>query len=196
MIEGYRHITFDGLDATGKTALLSSIHEAFQAEIIQSPPSPWRKLRPLFDEADLRLRFFYYTAGNILTDRLLRQTRRKKGMTVLQDRSWLTTLSAHELRGLSHIWLSIGEVFAKKAASPDKAIIVHVAQEERRRRLEQRGFMNTSDLDNLKFEEAMEERYFYWASRLNWPVDFFDNTKLHVWEAVEELAEILNLIKC
>ena len=192
-----RYFTLDGLDATGKTTLVSLISKKYRVDITRAPLTSWEQLRPFFEEKSLWLRFGYFALGNILTDTKVRLTERASENTpLLQDRSWLTTLSAHELRGLNTPWLSIGKTLAKKCSVPDLAIIIHVDTKERYQRLRKRAFFTITDKQNLRFENKMEKYYLSWASRLGWRTYIFDNTYLTAQEAATKLAKILKLEKC
>ena len=186
------YYTFDGLDAVGKSELIGRLVGGFGAVEVKTPDmlvSPWRSF---FDRQPLPLRYAYYCLGNCLANRRV-QGKLDAGFVVVQDRSWLTTQAAHELRDLSPAWLSVGERLAKHGLPPDLAIIIEVKEAERKRRLEGRGYLRRSDRENLAFAGRMNGMYYTWAEKLGWQSVTFDNTKFEPETAVQELANLLNL---
>jgi thymidylate kinase len=173
------YITFDGLDCTGKGTLIEKLRSSFDVAVVQSPPPSLRKYRHLLDDLphDLRLRFVFYMFGNILANKQIIQLRTELAdLLILQDRSSLSTLAAHEVRGLSKFWLNLGANIASNFITPDKALIIHVDKLERQKRLEHRG-MNRIDKENLCYDSAMEFGYAKWAKNLGWNLEWFDNTQ-------------------
>lgn len=174
-----KYVTFDGLDATGKSTLVEMLKSEFGADMLKTPPDWIRPVRKIFDGANVGIRFSYYVYGNLWADKnILRPmlANCQSGL-ILQDRSWLSTLSAHELRGLPKLFLGLGFLLAKSCVQPDTSFIVHVDREERRSRLTVRGIQARSDMENYKYEDSMEVGYQNWGARLGWNVETFDNTR-------------------
>jgi len=184
--------TFDGLDATGKTTLLNLFKQE-NVKVVASPPDCIKQYRSDFDKEDLESRFLYYIFGNIWIDRNILKPSLDENCPVLVDRSMLTTLASHELRGLSEQYLEIGFNYAKTCIKPRTCYIIHVNKEERFERLSKRVYFDEIDKQNLAFEETMEPKYQKWADRLGWNVLFFDNSGLTPKEAYQKLSrQILN----
>lgn len=182
--------TFDGLDGTGKSTLVDMFCQN-NIDSVSSPPDWMKPFRQSFDDSGLESRFFYYAAGNIWIDKNVIQPTLEKDGIVIMDRSWLSTLAAHELRGLPEEFLEIGLDMAKKSTKPEMCYIIHVDKEERKRRLIGRFNINETDRQNMAFEKAMEPAYEKWADRLGWRITFFDNTKLTKNEAFEQLSDLI-----
>ena len=91
MKENIKYVTFDGLDATGKSTLIDSIQRSTKAEVIKSPPEWMRPAREKFDSTSIELRFLYYFFGNVWIDkyRLRYLLNDPKNDLILQDRSLL-----------------------------------------------------------------------------------------------------------
>jgi thymidylate kinase len=183
--------TFDGLDATGKSTILG-IFKKNNTTVVNSPPDFMRPLRQNFDNGDLESRFFYYVLGNIWVDRNILRLSLDKNDPVLVDRSILSTLAAHELRGLSKESLDIGFYLAKTCIKPKTCFIIHVEKEERKRRLFGRTNLDEIDRQNIAFEETMEPTYEKWANLLGWDITYFDNSKFTPEEAYKNLLTIIS----
>lgn len=191
-MERIRYASFDGLDATGKTTLTEMLQSKLNAVILKTPPQWICPVREIFNKQKIEMRFLYYAFGNLWVDKfvlkpLLNDCQETK--FVLQDRSWISTLSAHELRGMSTKWLNFGLRLAKTSTKPDCSFILHVNPDVRYQRLMGRGLVNETDLQNMKFENQIEGKYIEWASKLGWNSTRFDNTHYSVSEACEAITE-------
>jgi len=188
--ERVRFVTFDGLDATGKTTLTEMLHSRLDAVVLKTPPEWTKPLRDFFNRQRVEMRFLYYAFGNLWVDRFVLKPlldHRDGNGLVLQDRSWLSTLSAHELRGMSKSWLDMGVILARASIRPDISFVLHVDSGIRHERLIGRG-ANATDLQNLKYEDQMEDKFFQWAGRLEWNASRFDNTDFSPMGACDALA--------
>jgi len=192
-----RYITFDGIDASGKGTLLQLLSEKYRVSRIQAPPKYLSKFRKCADDSNLAIRFLFYSLGNILTDRQVVRAYSQSGSedVLLQDRSWLTTLTAHELRGLPDFWLQFGKRMAETCRTPDTTLVIHVDEEERLARLHNRNFITTADRENIVFANRIEGGYAKWAQSLRWDITTFDNTCHTPETASQMLATQLNLRK-
>lgn len=192
--ERVRFITFDGLDATGKTTLTEMLQPRLDAVILRTPPDWIRPLREFFNSQRVEMRFLYYAFGNLWVDRFCLRPFLDHGTEsklVLQDRSWLSTLSAHELRGMPKNWLDMGVRLARSSVRPDISLILHVDSKVRHERLIGRGMVSTADLQNLKYEEQAEDKCFQWAGRLEWNPNRFNNTDFSPTGACEALVRYI-----
>ncbi len=192
--ERAKFVTFDGLDATGKTTLTEMLHSRLDAVILKTPPEWIRPLRDTFNKQKVEMRFLYYAFGNLWVDRFILRPILDHGIEdkiVLQDRSWLSTLSAHELRGISKKWLDMGVNLAKSSVKPDISLILHVDPEVRYERLMGRGIVYPTDLQNLKYENQMEDKYFQWAGKLEWNPKGFNNTSYTPLQACDALTRYI-----
>lgn len=171
-------LTIDGLDATGKTTLAQSIaKQNSNVRIFKTPSPKIEKLREIFDTTkNMKLRYLYYVLGNMITDAEIKHYLKENNSSLaLLDRSFITTLSAHEARGLSNSWLNLGATIARQGMTPTKSIIIQVPETERLNRLYARNKNTQADFDNLKWAKKMESSYFDWANKLDWPTEIFIN---------------------
>ncbi len=189
-----KHFTLDGLDGVGKTTIKNALAEHYRVTTIDTPDQLIVPLRPYFDEMPLPIRFAYYCLGNCLASKNARQALGDY-QTVVQDRSWLTTLAAHQVRGLHPAWLKTGSCLARACTTPNSAVIIEVEETVRKNRLGQRGYLRPSDKENLIFARDMNKAYFFWAKEIGWPAQRFDNTWLNLESAIQELASLLQLEK-
>ena len=189
-----RYNTADGLDATGKSTLIEMLHKQLGGVILRCPPEWMKKYRSFFNQTNVHLRFLYYAFGNYWIDQFLVKPYLEQNgndAIILQDRSWLSTFTAHDLRGASKLWLNMGLQFAKKTTQPKNALIIHVDTDERRRRLMKRGIASPHDLENLKYDEVIDKKYVLWGGRLRWNTRMFNNTNLTSIEACNILAQYI-----
>lgn len=179
----------EGLDATGKSTLAKALQERFNGVMTYSPPDWMKPYRTFFNEGNVNLRFFYYSLSNFWVDKTIVQPLlERRNQYIFQDRTWLTTLSAHEDMGASSVWLNLGLKLARKATKPNIAFIIRVDNEVRRQRMTDRGVITPDDLTSLDNQPAMEQSYIRWANRLRWNSVVFDNTHFTPDEARDILA--------
>jgi len=193
-MERIRFVTLDGLDATGKTILTEMLQSRLDAVILRTPPDWIKPLRETFNRQKIEMRFLYYAFGNMWVDRFMLRPLLNDGNEnkfVLQDRSWLSTLSAHELRGLPQGWLDMGVKLARTSVKPDISLILHVDPAVRYTRLMGRGLVDSTDLQNLSYEGQMEDKYFHWAGKLEWNANRFDNTFFTPIQACDALERYI-----
>lgn len=186
--------TADGLDVTGKSTLLEMLHGQLGGIILRCPPEWMKKYRSFFNKSDVRLRFMYYAFGNYWLDKFMVKPYLEQhgdNSIILQDRSWLSTFAAHDLRGAPKLWLNMGLQFAKKSIRPQNSFIIHVDSDVRRERMMSRGIMSPHDLENFKYEEQINQKYMQWGGRLAWNTIKFDNTHLSPDEACSALAQYI-----
>jgi thymidylate kinase len=184
-------VTLDGLDCTGKSTIIRLLSQDLQARVITSPPDAIKPLRPYFDQLGPEMRFWYYVFGNVWINWIvMNQPVENASKITVSDRSWLSTLAAHDLRGVKKNWLDKAASIAKRTRKPDLAVITHVDPTIRRQRLSNRGADKT-DITNLAYEDTMEERYTFWANVIGWNIMLFDNTNLSPTEAKEKLKNIV-----
>jgi thymidylate kinase len=188
------YTTVDGLDATGKSTLIKRLSDEANVVCVKSPPQWMNGLRKVFDSLNANIRFHFYALGNLWIDRyLIKPLINDTNFSgfIVQDRSWLSTFSAHELRKTDPDLLQKGLQYARKSTEPNLSLIIHVDREERLRRLYGRNFITNIDKENIKFEEKMEEGYFNWGRKLGWNTIVFNNTEKDINQAYLRLKEII-----
>lgn len=186
--------TFDGMDATGKSTILDMLHKQIDARILRSPPTWMKKYRELFEKTGVESRYIFYAFGNYWLDRVILRPQLEQNnpnKLFLQDRSWIATLAAHELRGISQSWLDIGTRLAASSVAPKNAFLIYVDPEVRHQRLFSRNLITSSDRRNLLTDEIMNKKYQYWAAQLNWNINVFDNTHFNPEEACVEITKLI-----
>lgn len=184
---------FAGLDATGKTTLAKELQKSFNGVMTSCPPEWMKPYRIFFNNSPINMRFFYYAMSNFWVDKnIVQPLMEKDGQYVFQDRTWLDTLSAHEDKGASPLWLHLGLKVAQLATHPDIAFIIRVDNDVRRQRMTARGDMTPDDLTSLKNQPVMEQSYVRWANNLGWNSVVFDNTHFTPELARDALAKQIN----
>jgi len=184
--------TFDGMDAVGKTTIIEKLQGQLGAVVLRSPPNWMKKYRELFEKTSVESRYIYYAFGNYWLDRVILRPRLAHNDTntiFLQDRSWIATLTAHELRGISQQWLDIGTRIAANSVAPKNAFLIYVDPEVRHQRLFRRNLITSSDRRNLDTDDIMNKKYQYWAEQLRWNLHVFDNTHFTPEEACVAIAK-------
>lgn len=194
-IEHRCYATFDGLDASGKSTIIKELSSKGDDFIsFRCPPDWMRPLRKVFDKTRVETRFIYYAIGNLWMDKfilspILKNIDLKK--KVLLDRHWLSTLSAHEVRGIGQSWLENGKKIARACRRPDISLIIHCDIEERYRRLTNRGLITDTDIQNLQFGATMENGYYKWAEQLSWTTKEIDTTNKSSTESCNLILKLL-----
>ncbi len=183
----------EGLDAAGKSTLAKELQKEFDGVMTYSPPDWMRPYRTFFNTSPADIRFLYYAYSNFWVDRVIvRPLLERDGRYVFQDRTWLTTLSAHEDMGTSRILLRLGLTLAKAATRPDIAFIIHVDNAERRQRMMSRNVITPDDITSLENQDEMEKSLVSWSNRLRWKTVIFDNTHFTPDLAREELVRYIS----
>ncbi|KAM4542129.1 UMP-CMP kinase 2, mitochondrial [Odontesthes bonariensis] len=160
-------VVIEGLDATGKTTLTESLRDTLGATLLRSPPeclSPWRAR---FDQEPPIIRRAFYALGNYITAEQISQEGMKTPIIV--DRFWHSTAAyaiATAVSGPECNLPSMGsEVYSwpSDLLQPSLVVLLTVDPEERKRRLRNRGQMETDEekeLDhNRLFRLRVEEAY-------------------------------------
>jgi thymidylate kinase len=187
----------EGLDASGKSTLAQNLAHEFNGVLTHCPPDWMRPFRKHFNEAkNSNVRLLYYAFSNIWVDRMVVQPALKENnRDVFQDRTLLTTLTAHESMGASPFWMNIWTNIGKLTTKPSLAFLIHVDNKEREERMMKRDVITSDDLESLKNQDTMEQNYLRWAKILDWNIQMFDNTHHTPQSATTSLSATINLSK-
>lgn len=173
----------EGLDGVGKTSVVDGLR-ARGLTIMATPPDEFKKLRPVFEHKDLRLRFLYYLMGVMYAGKIAKSLNSSEG--VVCDRYLLTTVAAHQAMGLSDKWLSMCMPLIKTVPKPENTFLITCEEEERLRRMYTRG-ANKVDKNNLLINDKILRGYFEWSRKLGHTLTTVDATNIGPQEVVEEI---------
>lgn len=176
----------EGLDGVGKSTIVKGLAER-HFTILATPPASFKRIRPLFEHADLRLRFLYYLLGVYSAGNQARRV--PSWEKVFSDRYLLTTLSAHEAMGLPVCWIDLCKPIIHKIAIPANTFFITCDETERMRRMTERG-ANAVDLSNLRINSKIKDGYTRWADRLNHRLTLVDTTNDSPTEAVSRIVRL------
>jgi len=182
----------EAIDGVGKSTITKLLGSELGAIIYASPPEPFRSFRRYFNGADPRLRFLFYLSANIYAGEMVK--RWVKDQPVIGDRYLLSTLSAHEARGVPKRWFLLLNPIIKRAFPPDHTFLLDCEEDERLRRLKQRG-LDEVDRENLGLGlgQKLFEGYQRWAEQLGYKIVKVDTTHLSPEEVKDEIASVILL---
>ncbi|MBI2600350.1 AAA family ATPase [Candidatus Daviesbacteria bacterium] len=162
----------EGLDAAGKTTVVTNLKDAGYS-VWATPPEAFKKYRPRFEHSRTDIRFLYYLTGVAYAGYQARELSSRE--PVFFDRYVLTTLAAHEAMGVSPIVLAAAYPLIRSVPIPRKTFVLTCSEEERVRRMHERG-ANDIDILNMKINNQISEGYLKWAKRLRHPLMMVDTT--------------------
>lgn len=173
-----RLFAIEGLDGVGKSTVVNNFDEKGY-QTLTTPTELFKRVRPLFEERDIRIRFFYYLFGVMHAG--YQAHRLQEHNDVILDRYLLTTLAAHEAMGLPQKWLTMCKPILKQIQKPKDTFLITCDEEERMRRLLARG-ANPVDLKNFEINGQIMEGYFKWSDNLGHRLTVVDSTNLNPTE--------------
>lgn len=131
---GNLFIALEGLSGTGKTCVGEILADAIHGTMYKTPPSPFRDIRDDIDQAcGLAARYFFYLAGVIHASAQIKKL--LQTTPVVCDRYILTTYCYHGAAGVKAV-IPLEQLELLK---PDLTVLITCDEEERMRRLAQRG---------------------------------------------------------
>lgn len=156
-----KFIVIEGLDATGKSTLASELAKSLKATLLQCPP----KLEtPEFTDGDLRLHFdnrpsvqrrAYYRAANLIASEQT-EVALQNGHIVM-DRYWSSTVAFAALDDDSNLDQEWSGCYPPELRKPDIVILLTVDEENRTKRMRERGDSMTDEEQNLAADVARRE---------------------------------------
>ena len=158
-----KFIVIEGLDATGKSTLVAELAESLNATLLQCPP---RLEAPEFIDGDLRSYFdnrpsaqrrAYYRASNLIASEQA-EGALQKGHVVM-DRYWTSTVAFAALDEDSDLDQEWQGGYPSELRKPDIVILLTVDEENRAKRMRERGEPTTAEEQNLAADVARRETY-------------------------------------
>ena len=155
-----KFIVIEGLDATGKSTLVAKLAKSLNATLLQCPP---RLEAPEFIDGDLRSYFddrpssqrrAYYRAANLIASEQA-EVALQAGHVVM-DRYWTSTVAFAALDDDSDLDQKWQGRYPPELRKPDIVILLTVDEENRAKRMRERGELVTDEEQNLA--AAIESR--------------------------------------
>lgn len=156
-----KFIVIEGLDATGKSTLVAKLAESLDATLLQCPP---RLEAPEFIDGDLRSHFdnrpssqrrAYYKAANLIASEQAEVV--LQADHVVMDRYWTSTVAFAALDNDSDLDQEWQGRYPPELRKPDIVILLTVDEENRSKRMQDRGEPVTTEEHNLAADAARRE---------------------------------------
>ena len=162
-----KFIVIEGLDATGKSTFASRLAESLKATLLKCPPQlkapelSDKDLRDYFDDRPSQQCRAYYRAANLIASELAEEALMKGH--VVMDRYWTSTVAFASLDddlNLNQEWRGRYPLELQK---PDVVILLTVDEENRLKRMHERGESVTTEeqvlAENIAGRESVLQTY-------------------------------------
>lgn len=155
---GNRFIVIEGLDATGKSTLVTKLAKHLDATLLACPPQiealglSAEDIRLYFDSRPPAQRRAYYRAANLIASEQAEMALQTGH--VVMDRYWTSTVAFAALDDTSNIDQEWQGCYPPELRVPDVVILLTVDEENRTKRMRGRGEPATSEEQNLAVDIA------------------------------------------
>jgi len=187
-----RFIVIEGLDATGKSTLVEKLVVRLSAKKIISPPDinvpsiSGGSIRPHFDSLGPIPRRAYYRFSNLIASELVAESIMVSD--VVMDRYWTSTAAFAAMDdGFEHD-VTLGK-YPDEIRSPDILILLIVDEENRLKRLQSRGEIETREESELTRDVDKRERVLESYKKFNPKI--IDTSNKDPKQVCEEALEII-----
>lgn len=156
-----KFIVIEGLDATGKSTLVDALAKSVDATLLKCPPRLEASeltdgdLRSYFDDRPDAQRRAYYRAANLIASEQA-EVALQTGHVVM-DRYWTSTVAFAALDGDSGLDREWQGEYPPELRKPDIVILLTVDEENRAKRMQDRGVPTTDEEQNLAADVARRE---------------------------------------
>ena len=156
-----KFIVIEGLDATGKSTLAVKLAKHLDATLLKCPPQlvapelSDTDLRSYFDDRPSLQRRAYYRAANLIASEQA-EVALQEGHVVM-DRYWTSTVAFAALDDDSDLDQEWQGRYPPELRKPDTIILLTVDEENRTKRMQERGVPTTDEEQNLAADAARRE---------------------------------------
>lgn len=146
-------VVIEGVDGTGKSTVCRLLATRLNAGYYATPPEEYRNMRTLVDkEASAEAHYRFFLQGVCLASNELRDLQ-QRGMRVVVDRYWMTTVAYHRAMGIDATLKDFGVILL-----PDFTVYLEVTPQVQQERLQRRG-LTSGDLRTLQIQNRVREEY-------------------------------------
>ncbi|MDE0111264.1 MAG: AAA family ATPase [Albidovulum sp.] len=156
-----KFIVIEGLDATGKSTLVSKLVDQLNAVSLKCPPRldapelSVRDLRSYFDDRPHAQRRAYYRAANLIASE--QAVRALEDSHVVMDRYWTSTVAYIALDEGFDVGEQFEASYPPELREPDAVILLTVNEEKRVERIRERNRSVEREEQKLEFDAVRRE---------------------------------------
>lgn len=158
-----KFIVLTGLDGCGTTTVAEQLHlEDTSSTLMKSPPYPFSSNRNNIDEKVFNTspsaHYLYYLAANVYLSKLIEEKLEESDGNIYCQRFFIDTVVSHRAKGVQAEYEY--ETALYKIRKPDYIFFLHVSEEERQLRLNERGrgFLD-EQLSDDELRKRMQEEF-------------------------------------
>ena len=188
-----KFIVIEGLDAVGKSTLACKLANRLGAKLIECPPRlkaaglSATDLRSHFDKRPAEQRRAFYRAANLVASEIAERALQEKH--VVMDRYWPSTVAFSILDGESNGIKKWQGLYPPELREPDAVVLLTVDEENRSKRMKERGETLTNEEQSLNEDPAHRNRILCAYREFN-PIEI-DTSKSEADEVLEVVVDAL-----
>lgn len=184
-------IVFTGIDGSGTSSIAYELHKRYKGSfLLKSLPEPYQAVREIIDsevrDYSISAHAAYYLSGNLYLSEQVRRIKEKSTEPIFTVRYFIDTVVAQRARGLEFPYEYESEWY--KLERPDLIIYLDVEEEERQRRLSQRG---KGFLDKKMDESSFRMRFQSEFEKLEDEFVRVQTTNRSIDEIADEIEKIM-----
>jgi thymidylate kinase len=172
-------LALEGGDGTGKSTIASRLSQAFDFEAYATPPQKYKKYREEVDRTSTPIEHYNFYKESIIDASQEISQLIDEGKHVICDRYWISTLTYHEVMGVS-----VDTQDFERIIKPDLTILLVTTPGEQIKRMVTRG-MSAGDRRMLDKQQEISTRLFQNLILNNSPFVTIDTGRFSVDDSIK-----------